>query len=197
MSRNPALQPMSPVSATNTPTATLPAGDRDRRRAAFGLLVSLVALPASWLLFSQLERLWPEIMKLEGPAFLAATTLLGGSMAVGPLAVAIGFLLAVWFGVSSVYGPRSRPSPLLDRFIVVTGLLVWFAPALVSVGKAAQALVTGRIAFVRPPREYLLASDPIAYWQGVGFWLIMAVLFGFLAWRYWRGKLLPHTGAAD
>ena len=62
-----------------------------------------------------------------------------------------------------------------------------------SVGKAVQALATGRISFVRPPREYLLATDPIAYWQGIGFWLIMAVLFSFLAWRYWRGKLFPEA----
>ena len=41
-----------------------------RRRALFSLLVSLVALPASWLLFSQLERLWPEIVRMEGITFM-------------------------------------------------------------------------------------------------------------------------------
>lgn len=193
----PASNPSSPggaFSSTALPSAH-PPGDVARRRAFFSLLVSLVALPASWLLFSQLERLWPEIVQLEGIPFLAAATLLGATMAIGPLAVVIGLLLAVWFGVRSVYSARSRPSPGLDRLIIAAALLVWFSPALAAVYKAAHALATGSIHFVRPPRDYFLATDPIAYWQGVGFWLIMAGLFGFLAWRYWRGKLFARPAA--
>ena len=157
-----------------------------RRRALFSLLVSLVALPASWLLFSQLERLWPEIVRMEGITFMAAATLLGGAMAIGPLTAAIAFVLAIWFGVDSVYKPRRAASPLLDRAIVATGLVVWFMPALAALVVVGQALASGRIHFVRPPRDYFLATDPIAFWQGVGFWLIMGGLFAFLAWRYWR-----------
>lgn len=171
-------------------------GDLDRRRALFALLVCVVALPASWLLFSQLERLWPEIVRLEGLGFLAAATLLGGVMAIGPLAAALGLLIAVWFGVRSVYNARSRATPLLDRVIVGTGLLVWFMPALAAIAQAVLALSTGRIHFVRPPRDYFLATDPIAFWQGVGFWLIIAALAGFLAWRYWQPKLFPTDNAA-
>ena len=192
--------PHHPVPPTATPSpapAPFPPGDRARRKALFGLLVGLVALPASWLLFSQLERLWPEIVRMEGITFMAAATLLGGAMAVGPLAAAIGLLLAIWFGVDSVYKPRSRPSPLLDRMIVGAGLLVWFTPALAAFAIIGQALASGRIHFVRPPRDYFLATDPIAFWQGVGFWLIMGGLFAFLAWRYWRGKLFPHSATAD
>lgn len=191
--------PHHPVPPTATPSpapAPFPPGDRARRKALFGLLVGLVALPASWLLFSQLERLWPEIVRMEGIAFMAAATLLGGAMAVGPLAAAIGLLLAIWFGVDSVYKPRSRPSPLLDRMIVGAGLLVWFTPALAAFAMIGQALASGRIHFVRPPRDYFLATDPIAFWQGVGFWLIMGGLFAFLAWRYWRGKLFSRSASA-
>lgn len=191
--------PHHPVPPTATPspaTAPFPPGDRARRKALFGLLVGLVALPASWLLFSQLERLWPEIVRMEGVAFMAAATLLGGAMAVGPLAAAIGLLLAIWFGVDSVYKPRSKPSPLLDRVIVGAGLLVWFTPALAAFAMIGQALASGRIHFVRPPRDYFLATDPIAFWQGVGFWLIMGGLFAFLAWRYWRGKLFSRSASA-
>ena len=188
----------SPAIAVSTPSRpTPPPGDRDRRRALFALLVCVVALPASWLLFSQLERLWPELVRLEGLAFLAAATLLGGAMAIGPLAAAIGLLVAVWFGVRSVYSPRSRATPLLDRVIVGAGLLVWFAPALAAIAQAVLALTTGRIHFVRPPRDYFLATDPIAFWQGVGFWLIMGGLFAFLAWRYWQGKLFPRGATTD
>ncbi|MFP5401753.1 MAG: hypothetical protein ACLGH1_07380 [Gammaproteobacteria bacterium] len=188
--------PVPPTATTSPAPAPFPPGDRARRKALFGLLVGLVALPASWLLFSQLERLWPEIVRMEGIAFMAAATLLGGAMAVGPLAAAIGLLLAIWFGVDSVYKPRSRPSPLLDRMIVGAGLLVWFTPALAAFAIIGQALASGRIHFVRPPRDYFLATDPIAFWQGVGFWLIMGGLFAFLAWRYWRGKLFPRSASA-
>lgn len=184
--------PASPAPST----APLP-GDLARRRALMSLLVSLVALPASWLLFSQLERLWPEIVHMEGIPFMAAATLLGAAMAIGPLTAALGFVLAIWFGVDSVYKPRRTTSPLLDRAIVATGLVVWFTPALAALVVVGQALASGRIHFVRPPRDYFLATDPIAFWQGLGFWLIMGGLFAFLAWRYWRGKLFPHSATTD
>lgn len=187
----PETSPAVAVSAPSPARSALLLGDLDRRRALFALLVCVVALPASWLLFSQLERLWPEIVRLEGLSFLAATTLLGGSMAIGPLAAAIGLVVSVWFGVRSVYRARSRKTPLLDRVIVGAGLLVWFAPALAAIAQALRALLSGRIHFVRPPRDYFLATDPIAFWQGVGFWLIIAALAGFLAWRYWQPKLFP------
>ena len=167
-------EPSSSVTVSAETRARPLPGDLDRRRALFALLVCVVALPASWLLFSQLERLWPEIVRLEG----------------------LGFLIAVWFGVRSVYSARSLATPLLDRVIVGAGLLVWFMPALAAIAQAVRALTTGRIHFVRPPRDYLLATDPIAFWQGVGFWLIIAGLAGFLAWRYWQPKLFPAHDAA-
>lgn len=173
------------------PAANRTAGDLARRRALASFLVFLVALPMSWGLFARLDSIWARVMPLEGLAFMAAATLLGAALAIAPLATAAGFVLATWFGVDSVYRPRSRPTPRLDRLIVAGGLLVWFEPALLALGAAGRAVVEGRIHFVRPPRDYFLATDPIAFWQGVGFWLIMAGLFGFLAWRYWRGKLLP------
>ena len=115
----------------------------------------------------------------------------------GYLYAAIGFVLAIWFGVDSVYKPRRAASPLLDRVIVATGLVVWFTPALAALVVVGQALASGRIHFVRPPRDYFLATDPIAFWQGVGFWLIMGGLFAFLAWRYWRARLFPRSATTD
>lgn len=74
---------------------------------------------------------------------------------------------------------------------------MWFAPAATAAAMAIQAVLRGRIHFVRPPRDYLLATDPIAFWQGVGFWLIMGALFAFLAWRYWRPRLFPNAASED
>lgn len=168
-------------------------GDAARRRGRFALLVFALALPASIWVFYSIGELWALVAPLEGATFMLVASLLGGVMAVLPLAAVIGFVLAVWYGVESVYLPRTRATPLVDRAIVAVGLTVWFAPALGLLGSAVRALIEGRIHFVRPPRDYFLATDPVAFWQGVGFWLIMAGMFGFLAYRYWRGKLSPRS----
>lgn len=168
------------------------AGDIARWRARWALLLFVVTLPASIWLFSSLAALWSLIQPLDGAIFMIAATAFGGVLAVAPLAAALGFLLAVWYGVESVYLPRTRETPLTDRCIVGAGLVIWFAPALGLLAAAAKALVEGRIHFVRPPRDYFLTTDPVAFWQGVGFWLIMAAVFGFLSWRYWRNKLVAR-----
>ena len=185
-----------PDSADTAACAPLP-GDIARRRAGLSLLAFLVAVPISWWLFSRLEPIWTQIMPLEGFTFMATATLLGAVLAVTPLVAGIGFVLAIWFGVDSVYLPNRRTSGLLDKFIVAIGLVVWFSPALFAVATSGRALYEGRIHFVRPPRDYFLATDPIAFWEGVGFWLIMAGLFSFLAWRYWRPRLLAVAPAQD
>ena len=173
------------------------AGDIARRRARLGLLAFLIAVPISWALFSQLEPIWTRIMPLEGFTFMATATLLGAVLAVVPLVAIIGFVLAIWFGVDSVYMTKRRASRLLDQFIVAVALVVWFSPALFGVVTAGRAIYEGRIHFVRPPRDYFLATDPIAFWEGVGFWLIMSGLFSFLAWRYWRPRLVLTVAAQD
>lgn len=168
-------------------------GDRARRRAGTAFLLFLLALPLNYWLFTSLPTLWSMVEPLEGAAFMLAATLLGAALAIAPLAGAVGFILALWFGVESVYMPRSRTTPLLDRIIVIGGLLTWFSPTITAFGLAARSVAEGRVHFVRPPRDYFLATDPIAFWQGLGFWLIMGALFAFFAWRYWRGKLLRQT----
>lgn len=183
------------VPAPSSPSAT-PAfsGDLARRRAAYGLLLLAAGLLLTWQLFSRLPAIWPHVEALDGWVFLLAATLLGGALALAPLAALIGFAGALWFGVESVYRPRRQPSAGLDRLIVGLGLVVWFSPALACLAIVGRALQQGRVHFVRPPRDYFLATDPIAFWQSIGFWLIMAAVSGFLAWNYWRNKLRsrPH-----
>ena len=164
-------------------------GDFARRRARHALLAFLVGLPATLWLFARLADIWALIAPLDGAGFMFAATALGGALAIAPLATVLAALLAVWFGVESVHLPRSRPSPVTDRFILAAGLLVSFGPSGALVAAAGRAIATGTIHFSRPPRDYHLATDPIAFWQGVGFWLIVAAALAYPAWRYWRGKL--------
>lgn len=191
----PSAPPPATSSALQTSaSARLLPGERSRRRAALGLALLAFGAAASWFLFSALEELWARVAALDGTPFLLAATALGSALALAPLIAALGFAFALWFGVESVYQPRRRPSPVLDRLIVGGGLLLWFSPALACLAIIARALHQGRMHFVRPPRDYFLATDPIAFWQSVGFWAIMAAVTGFLAWSYWRGKLGAPPG---
>lgn len=171
-------------------------GDFQRRRARYGLVLLLAMALASAALFGNLARMWPPIAALEGFPFVMAATLLGAALACAPLLAFLGLVLAVWNGVESVYQPRRQASPLTDKVIVALGLFVWFGPSLALLVLAVQAIVSGRVHFAQPARDYFLASDPIAFWQGVGFWLVIAASLGYLAWRYWRGKLFPATATA-
>lgn len=164
-------------------------GDFQRRRARFGLVLLLAMAAAAAILFAGLDRLWPPVAALEGIPFLLAATTLGAALAATPVLALVGLVLAVWYGVESVFQPRRRASPLADKLIVAIGLAIWFSPAIALLAAAGRAIATGSIHFSKPPRDYVLATDPIAFWQGIGFWLIIAAGFGYLAWRYWRGKL--------
>jgi hypothetical protein len=164
-------------------------GNRARRRGARCLLLALIATPIIVLLFLNLDPFWVRIAPLEGVAFLLAATLFGVILAVTPVIAAAGWLLALWYGVESVFMLRTRHTPVVDILIVGAGLVAWFSPVLGFLGKAAQSLFTGGVRFAHPPRSYLLAEDPIAFWQSIGFLFIAAGLFAWFAWYYWKGKL--------
>lgn len=169
-------------------------GDFRRRQAFRALLVFLIALPLTISAFRNVGPIWQHIEPLEGFVFTVAATLLGAVLAGSPLITAAAGVMAVWHGVESVERPRSRATPLLDRVILATGLLVWFAPALALFGMAVRAVATGAIAFRRPAREYVMATDPIAFWQSVGFIVIVAVCVAYPAWHYWRRKFVARKG---
>jgi hypothetical protein len=171
-------------------------GDFARRRAYFIFITFLILLPISIWLFVWLERLWFLIMPLEGAIFVLASAMLGGALAIAPLAALVALLVSVWYGVESVHLARTHPTPWLDRLIIGTGLVVSFSPAIALAAMASRAILAGSIAFSRPQREYLLATDPIAFWQSIGFLLIVAAALAYPAWHYWRAKLGHRAGHA-
>lgn len=175
--------------ALSEPRPHEPEGDFRRRKALYALIVFATALAIAVSVFANIEPIWVYIEPLEGVAFLLAATLFGAALAVAPLIAVAALLIAVWHGVESVERVRSRASPVLDWFILGAGILVWFAPALALFGAALRAVMVGAISFRRPAREYLLATDPVAFWQSVGFMLIVGVAVAYPAWHYWRRKL--------
>ncbi len=168
---------------------TEPDGDFARRRARFVLQLFALLLPISVWLFARLDRIWFSIMPLEAMPFLLAASLLGAVLAITPVATVVALLLAVWYGVESIHLARSRPTPVTDRLIVAGGLIVWFSPTIALAAAALRAILAGSISFSRPQREYLLATDPIAFWQSIGFLLIVAAALAYPAWHYWRDRL--------
>ncbi|MDR0701137.1 MAG: hypothetical protein LBF61_01795 [Azoarcus sp.] len=172
-------------------------GDRARRRGAFCFLLALAATPVATWLFLNLKPLWLHVEPLKGGAFIFAAAAFGAALALMPVAAVFGWLLALWFGVESVYAPRQRETPFTDRLIVGVGIIAWFLPALGFLASAVHALFSGRVHFVQPARDYLRMVDPIAYWQGVGFLFVTAGVFAWLAWRYWQNKLCRRTEAAQ
>lgn len=164
-------------------------GDFHRRRARFAAFLLLLLLPATLWLFARVGHIWPTIASLEGAPFMVAATALGALLAVLPIALVTTLLVAVWHGVESVFQPRSHATPTADRLIVATGILVWFSPSLALFAWAVRAIAQGAIRFTRPAREYLLATDPLAFWQGIGFLLIVAAALAYPAWHYWRSRL--------
>jgi hypothetical protein len=179
-----------------SPAGAVFPGDRARRRSVFCLGLALLATPAAVWLFLNLKPLLRHIVPLEGGAFVISATALGIVLALLPVAAVFGWLLALWFSVESVYSPRQRATPIIDRFIVGTGILAWFLPALAFLASAVYALFSGRVHFVQPARDYLRSADPIAYWQGVGFMFIIGGIFVWAAWRYWQGKLRRSPDSA-
>lgn len=172
-----------------------PEGDFRRRQAFRALIVSSCLLALSVATFRHLQPIWDVIGPLEGVRFMVAATVLGMVLAAAPLVAVAAGLMAVWHAVESVERPRSRATPLLDRALYGIGLVVWFAPALGLLGMAGRAIATGAISFRRPAREYLLATDPIAFWQSIGFILIVAACVAYPAWHYWRRKFAARAGA--
>ncbi|MDR1425243.1 MAG: hypothetical protein LBI92_11675 [Azoarcus sp.] len=168
---------------------TAPAGERARHRAGRCLLLALAATLPAVLLLMNANTLLAKVATLQGAAFSLTSFLAGAVLVVPPVIALAGWVLAFWHGVGSVYLPRSRPTPILDRVLVGIGLVVWFLPALAFVGTAVASIWSGRVHFVRPARDYMLATDPIAFWQGVGFLLVAGAVFAWGAWRFWQGKL--------
>jgi hypothetical protein len=176
------------------PKDALP-GDRARRNGSRSLLFAIVITPLTVWLFRSIDPLWALIFPLEGVPFGIASTAFGAVLAITPVAVVVSWLLALWFGVESVYKPRQRVTPLLDRIIVAIGLVVWSLPSLGFLVTAGWALYSGRVHFPQPARDFVWAEDPNAYLQGVGFLILVAGLCAWFAWRYWQGKLCPACKA--
>lgn len=168
-------------------------GDFARRQARYFSLLLLCILSLTIWLFARATPLWATIQPMEGVAFMAAATVFGLVFAAFPVLAVIALIAATWVGVKSVYLPRTRSTPMADRLIIIFGLLLSFALTFALCIGVLRAILTGSIHFSRPAREYVLATDPVAFWQSMGFMLIVAVALAYPAWHYWRGKCArPH-----
>lgn len=178
------MQPLTPSLPTETE------GDFRRRKATRALCVFLILLPLTVALYIFGGHLWASIAASEGGWFWFGAVGLGVAIAFLPFVTLAAGWMAIWNGVESVWRPRSRKTPFIDRLLLAIAFVVFFSPALAFGGMALQAVVSGAISFRRPvAHEYLLATDPIAFWQGVGFLLIVAAVLAYPAVQYWKSRL--------
>jgi len=150
-------------------------GDRARRRAALCLLLALVVTPPTIAVFLKLYSFWVNLASLGETAFTLLGILSAALLSFAPIISAAGWLLALWYGVESVFMPRERHTPTTDIIIIGIGLVAWSLPTL---GVLISAALTPRL-----PGEF-----PV-YLQSVGYKLIAAAVLAWLTWRYWHGKL--------
>ncbi|MBO7411106.1 MAG: hypothetical protein J6T92_04200 [Ottowia sp.] len=170
------------------------AGDLARRRAVKLALWCLALLIANVLAFSNLA-LWRFIEPLNGAAFYFAAIGFGLVLAALPVLAALCFCGALWQAGNSVALPKVQPTPALDRRLAVLLCGVWFLPVLFALLFAGHSLAGGAVRFPHPKREYVLATDPIAFWESFGFVLIAGGVWAWVAWRYCQWRLLPALRA--
>ena len=113
-----------------------------------------------------------------------------------PVGAVAALVVAVVRGVASIGQPRRTTTPALDRLLVGAGLLLWFAPSLALLGWAIAAIARGSLRFARSA-EYVLATDPIPFLQGIGYLLIVAAALAYPGWVYWRKWFARRIGTAD
>ena len=173
-----------------SPSATALAGDLSRRRALRFLLLAIVATAVSVWLFRNVGDIWYRFVEPKPSAILDPKSVLFGlALAIAPIFAGVGWLVSFWSGVGSVYQPRSKTTPLTDRVLVGIGVFIWFLPSVALLASGIYALFTGSVSPPRAKMTYVLATDPIAFWQGVGFFFIVGGLCAWGAWQFWKGKL--------
>ncbi len=170
------------------------AGDLALRRAVKLALWCLALLVANVLAFSNLA-LWRFIEPLNGAAFYFAAIGFGLVLAALPVLATLCFCGALWQAGNSVALPKVQPTPALDRRLAALLCGVWFLPVLFALLFAGYSLAGGAVRFPHPKREYVLATDPIAFWESFGFVLIAGAVWAWAAWRYCQWRLLPALRA--
>lgn len=162
-------------------------GDHLARKARRTALYALILTPTAFAVFWWLPTIWNPIQGMTGPALYLASMALGAALAAFPVLAAVTWLLALYWAVEARHAPRQQPAAT-DRLILALGMLVSYAPGVGFYITVVHALMTGRVHFSNPPRDYYLDSDPAAYWEGVGFMAMAGTVLVFMVTRYWQAK---------
>ena len=169
-------------------------GDRTRRRALHTLLLSCALTLLSLALVKNIGPLWMKVQALDGASFMLIAMLFGTVLGLAPVGAVAALVVAVVRGVASIDQLRRTASPVLDRLLVGAGLLLWFAPSLALLGWASAAIARGSLRFARSA-DYVLATDPIPFLQGIGYLLIVAAALAYPGWVYWRKWFARRSGS--
>lgn len=141
------------------------------------------------------ETAWRHIVQLDGATFSTTATLFWLSLIAGGLATVTLLSVALFARVEAHHAdPRlhwSRAAQLHRGLALLISLL----PAAWPASKAVRALLSGTVTIRQPvAHSFTAASDPLAYWQNVGFWLLATVALAGGALYYWRSRRVPRQG---
>ncbi|WP_157288324.1 hypothetical protein [Uliginosibacterium gangwonense] len=161
---------------------------RKAGRWALGVIAALLPTIPCFVYFLPL---WNKLIALGTLPFMFAALGLGLVLSVGPVAVVVCSLVALFLRIEACYVEGALPKrTVLDCVAIATGMLVTFAPALAALYVPVKAILTGYIAFRGPGQQYPMQADPYGFWQAVGFWLMGVATLAFLAGVYWRSRWL-------
>jgi len=169
-------------------------GERLLARSRRLLVLTLLLAAPSALLAWQLAPLWSHIAALDGAAFLSAATAFGLGLILLPLGTIGCFIAALFSRVESNIRPGRRQAANAVDFVSTIGALAAsLLPAAWPASKALRALISGGITIRQPiEHHFSMASDPLAFWENVTFWLLAAAALAGLAAYFWRSRWLAY-----
>lgn len=176
--------------STETSRTPLPAsGDALLRRSQQMLGYAFVLGVASAAVYIYRQALWDYVGAQGGAWFMLLAALFGLALVAIPLAALTCLAWGVFARVESLVRARSTPAKLADRLLVGLAIALSLVPAAWPLSMAARAMMSGEIT-IRQPIEHLFTphSDPLAFAENVGYWLIGAAALASLAGIYWRSR---------
>ncbi len=133
--------------------------------------------------------LWRAIAGLSGIAFAVSAGLFGLALAALPLSVIVALCISAFARVESLARHRIAPINLADRILVGLAVLLSAIPALWPASKAVRAVVDGSITIKQPvEHSFTVMSDPLVFWENVGYWVLAALALSGLAAYYWHNR---------
>ncbi len=178
------------MSAIAHPAPPAPAsGDKLLQRSQRAFVGTLALCVPTLLGAFYLEPVWRAIAGLSGAMFALCAGVFGLAVAGLPLAIIVMLCIAAFARVESLARPRKQPVGIADRAMVALAVVLSAIPALWPASKALRALIGGSVTIAQPvEHSFTAVTDPLVYWENIGYWGFATLTLAGLAAYYWRNR---------